>query len=170
MLIVFTIGMDIKSLFHLHSVQESSLVVQALRLNTMSKLTFADSSRFDALVKDVFSGVNFTDVEDQILMNALDQVYKEARLELIPSQVCVWRHLFICQVHTWMSRYMNWYSVCWITLYCKNSWTLTQKQLFLVSFCNRIVCEKDGGKIVFPSLCSWRRHWSWMNSWDNAWE
>lgn len=89
MLIVFTIGMDIKSLFHLHSVQESSLVVQALRLNTMSKLTFADSSRFDALVKDVFSGVNFTDVEDQILMNALDQVYKEARLELIPSQVCV---------------------------------------------------------------------------------
>lgn len=64
-------------------------MVQALRLNTMSKLTFADSSRFDALVKDVFSGVNFTDVEDQILMNALEQVYKEARLELIPSQVCV---------------------------------------------------------------------------------
>lgn len=60
-----------------------------MRLNTMSKLTFADSSRFDALVKDVFSGVNFTDVEDQILMNALEQVYKEARLELIPSQVRV---------------------------------------------------------------------------------
>uniref|UniRef100_A0A8C4HEE2 Cytoplasmic dynein 2 heavy chain 1 n=1 Tax=Dicentrarchus labrax TaxID=13489 RepID=A0A8C4HEE2_DICLA len=68
-------------------IQESSLVVQALRLNTMSKLTFADSSRFDALVKDVFSGVNFTDVEDQILMQALEQVYKEARLELIPSQL-----------------------------------------------------------------------------------
>lgn len=79
----------IKSLIsHLHAVQESSLVVQALRLNTMSKLTFADSSRFDALVKDVFSGVNFTDVEDQILMHALEQVYKEARLEFIPSQVC----------------------------------------------------------------------------------
>ncbi|XP_034460809.1 cytoplasmic dynein 2 heavy chain 1 isoform X1 [Hippoglossus hippoglossus] len=68
-------------------IQESSLVVQALRLNTMSKLTFADSSRFDALVKDVFSGVNFTDVEDHILMNALEHVYKEARLELIPSQL-----------------------------------------------------------------------------------
>lgn len=62
-------------------------MVQALRVNTMSKLTFADSSRFDALVKDVFSGVNFTDVEDQILMQALEQVYKEAQLELIPSQV-----------------------------------------------------------------------------------
>uniref|UniRef100_A0A3Q1I1J7 Cytoplasmic dynein 2 heavy chain 1 n=1 Tax=Anabas testudineus TaxID=64144 RepID=A0A3Q1I1J7_ANATE len=68
-------------------IQESSLVVQALRLNTMSKLTFADSSRFDALVRDVFSGVNFTDVEDQILMHALEHVYKEARLELIPSQL-----------------------------------------------------------------------------------
>ncbi|TKS81144.1 Cytoplasmic dynein 2 heavy chain 1 [Collichthys lucidus] len=68
-------------------IQESSLVVQALRLNTMSKLTFADSTRFDALVRDVFSGVNFTDVEDQILMHALEEVYKEARLELIPSQV-----------------------------------------------------------------------------------
>ncbi|XP_071781183.2 cytoplasmic dynein 2 heavy chain 1 [Centroberyx gerrardi] len=70
-----------------NKIQESGLVVQALRLNTMSKLTFADSSRFDALVRDVFSGVNFTDVEDQTLMHALDQVYKEARLELIPSQL-----------------------------------------------------------------------------------
>ncbi|XP_036005544.1 cytoplasmic dynein 2 heavy chain 1 isoform X1 [Fundulus heteroclitus] len=68
-------------------IQESNLVVQALRLNTMSKLTFADSSRFDALVRDVFSGVNFTDVEDQILMDALKQVYMEAQLELIPSQL-----------------------------------------------------------------------------------
>ncbi|CAL8361611.1 unnamed protein product [Merluccius merluccius] len=68
-------------------IQESGLVVQALRLNTMSKLTFADSSRFDALVKDVFSGVNFTDVEDQTLTHALELAYSEARLELIPSQV-----------------------------------------------------------------------------------
>lgn len=68
-------------------------MVQALRLNTMSKLTFADSSRFDALVKDVFSGVNFTDMEDQILMDTLQQVYKEAQLELIPSQVCLLFHL-----------------------------------------------------------------------------
>lgn len=83
------------NLFHLCAVQESSLVVQALRLNTMSKLTFADSSRFDALVRDVFSGVNFTDVEDQILMHALEEVYKEARLELIPSQVHVYENIYL---------------------------------------------------------------------------
>lgn len=64
------------------------MVVQALRLNTMSKLTFADTSRFDALVKDVFSGVDFTTVEDQTLVRALEEVYQEAQLELIPSQVC----------------------------------------------------------------------------------
>ncbi|XP_028320044.1 cytoplasmic dynein 2 heavy chain 1 isoform X2 [Gouania willdenowi] len=68
-------------------IQENSLVVQALRMNTMSKLTFADSSRFDSLVKDVFSGVSFTNVEDQLLTQALEQVYKEAQLELIPSQL-----------------------------------------------------------------------------------
>lgn len=75
--------------FRLLAVEESSLVVQALRLNTMSKLTFSDSSRFDALVRDVFSGVEFTDVEEQMLMRALEQVYKEAQLELIPSQVLI---------------------------------------------------------------------------------
>ncbi|KAM6946318.1 LOW QUALITY PROTEIN: cytoplasmic dynein 2 heavy chain 1 [Aplochiton taeniatus] len=68
-------------------IKESSLVVQALRLNTMSKLTFADSSRFDALVRDVFSGVSYTDVEDPSLTSALQAVYQEARLELIPSQL-----------------------------------------------------------------------------------
>lgn len=63
-------------------------MVQALRLNTMSKLTFADTSRFDTLIKDVFSGVNFTNLDDQILVHALEEAYKEAHLELIPSQVC----------------------------------------------------------------------------------
>ncbi len=68
-------------------VKESGLVVQALRLNTMSKLTFADSSRFDALVRDVFPAVDFKDVEYETLKSALLAVYEEARLEIIPSQV-----------------------------------------------------------------------------------
>ncbi|XP_037123246.1 cytoplasmic dynein 2 heavy chain 1 isoform X1 [Syngnathus acus] len=68
-------------------IQEINLVVQALRLNTLSKLTFADGSRFDALLRDVFSGVSFTDVEDLILTEALEQVYKENRLEPIPAQL-----------------------------------------------------------------------------------
>ncbi|KAL2095874.1 hypothetical protein ACEWY4_008022 [Coilia grayii] len=69
------------------SIKESHLVVQALRLNTMSKLTFADSSRFDALVRDVFPGVDFKDVEYETLSAALEAVYEEAHLEIIPSQI-----------------------------------------------------------------------------------
>nr|XP_023648221.1 cytoplasmic dynein 2 heavy chain 1 isoform X1 [Paramormyrops kingsleyae]XP_023648222.1 cytoplasmic dynein 2 heavy chain 1 isoform X1 [Paramormyrops kingsleyae] len=68
-------------------VKESHVVVQALRLNTLSKLTFADSVRFDALVRDVFPGVDFRDVDHEALSAALQAVLEEARLEVIPSQV-----------------------------------------------------------------------------------
>ncbi|XP_035389840.1 cytoplasmic dynein 2 heavy chain 1 isoform X3 [Electrophorus electricus] len=68
-------------------IKESGLVVQALRLNTMSKLTFADSARFDALVRDVFPGVDFRDVEYEALSTALLAAYEEACLEVIPSQM-----------------------------------------------------------------------------------
>lgn len=62
-------------------------MVQALRLNTMSKLTFADCARFDALVKDVFPGIDFKDVEYVKLTTALKQVFEEAHLEIINTQV-----------------------------------------------------------------------------------
>ncbi|KAF7250799.1 Cytoplasmic dynein 2 heavy chain 1 [Varanus komodoensis] len=68
-------------------VNESHIVVQALRLNTMSKLTFADCARFDALAKDVFPGIDFKDVDYAELNNALQEVFEEANLEIIPTQV-----------------------------------------------------------------------------------
>ncbi|KAG8452968.1 hypothetical protein GDO86_004684 [Hymenochirus boettgeri] len=66
---------------------ESHIVVQALRLNTMSKLTFGDCSRCDALIKDVFPGIDFKDVEYIELNTALHQAFQEANLEIIPSQI-----------------------------------------------------------------------------------
>ncbi|NXA12552.1 DYHC2 protein, partial [Sapayoa aenigma] len=68
-------------------INESHLVVQALRLNTTSKLTFADCARFDALVKDVFPGIDFKDVEYAELTTALHQVFEEANLEIINTQI-----------------------------------------------------------------------------------
>ncbi|NXG46652.1 DYHC2 protein, partial [Psilopogon haemacephalus] len=68
-------------------INESHMVVQALRLNTMSKLTFADGARFDALVKDVFPGIDFKEVEYAELTTALQQVFEEANLEIISSQI-----------------------------------------------------------------------------------
>ena len=66
---------------------ETKLVVQALRLNTLSKLTFSDSKRFDALIKDVFPGIDFQDVEYKTLKEALKLTMKE--MGLIESSVQV---------------------------------------------------------------------------------
>ena len=62
-------------------------MVQALRLNTLSKLTFADCKRFDALIQDVFPGINFKDVEYTTLREALRDAMKE--LGLVESKVQV---------------------------------------------------------------------------------
>ncbi|CAG0883700.1 unnamed protein product [Cyprideis torosa] len=56
---------------------ESEIAVQALRLNTLSKLTFADSLRFDALVKDVFPGIPFKDGGHEELLEHLIEAAKD---------------------------------------------------------------------------------------------
>ena len=66
---------------------EMRIAVQALRLNTHSKLTFADSKRFDSLIQDVFPDVTFQDVEHQELEQALRDACKEANLVVIESEV-----------------------------------------------------------------------------------
>lgn len=53
----------------------------------MSKFTFADCTRFDALIKDVFPGIDFKEVEYSELSAALKQVFEEANYEVIPNQV-----------------------------------------------------------------------------------
>jgi dynein heavy chain 2 len=53
----------------------------------MSKFTFADCIRFDALIKDVFPGIEFKEVEYDELSAALNQVFEEVNYEIIPNQV-----------------------------------------------------------------------------------
>lgn len=66
---------------------EAKLVVQALRINTLSKLTFSDSISFDALVKDIFPSVEFKDIEYETLAEAIREVCKESNLVIIEPQV-----------------------------------------------------------------------------------
>ncbi|XP_041357041.1 cytoplasmic dynein 2 heavy chain 1-like isoform X2 [Gigantopelta aegis] len=66
---------------------EAKLVVQALRINTLSKLTFSDCARFDALVKDIFPGIEFKDIEYELLANAVREVCKETNLVVNENQV-----------------------------------------------------------------------------------
>ena len=67
--------------------QEAGLVVQALRLNTLSKLTFADSKQFNTLMADIFVGVAFEDVAQPDLEQALHEECQEAHLVVNPTQV-----------------------------------------------------------------------------------
>jgi len=61
--------------------------VQALRINTLSKLTFTDGSRFDALVRDVCPGIDFKDIEYEQLAAAYRDVCKEKHLLVNENQV-----------------------------------------------------------------------------------
>jgi len=58
----------------------------------LSKLTYTDSERFDALLQDVFPGVEFRDIEYEMLRNSLKEVCAESHLGVIDSQV---RHQII---------------------------------------------------------------------------
>lgn len=74
-------------------------MVQALRLNTLSKLTFSDSKRFDALIKDVFPDIAFHDVEYATVKEALKSSMEE--MGLVASTVQVF--LAFCFVLTRLS-------------------------------------------------------------------
>ncbi|KAK7096855.1 hypothetical protein V1264_003902 [Littorina saxatilis] len=66
---------------------EAKLVVQSLRINTLSKLTFSDSNRFDGLLKDIFPGIEFKDIEYEELAEHIRTVCKESNLAVSESQV-----------------------------------------------------------------------------------
>ena len=46
-----------------NDVEEAILLIKAVRMNTMSKLTFADAGRFQDLCNDLFPGVTVKDIE-----------------------------------------------------------------------------------------------------------
>ena len=67
--------------------KESEIVVQALRLNTLSKLTFSDSTRFDALIRDVFLDVAFNNEGYEDLKKAIRDSYEELELKINENQI-----------------------------------------------------------------------------------
>lgn len=66
---------------------EMALAVKALRLNTLSKLTSADSKTFDSLVKDMFPGVPFEAPHQEKLALAIRKSYNDLHLVYNPQQV-----------------------------------------------------------------------------------
>ena len=72
-------------------------MVQALRLNTLSNLTFVDSKRFNSLVADIFVGVAFEDVAQPDLEQALHEECQEAHLTVNPTQVHYAANNYVCR-------------------------------------------------------------------------
>lgn len=66
---------------------EMELSVEAIRLNTLSKLTFKDSSLLDNIIKDVFTEVKFIGSDFDKLKNALHSSCEELGLQLNKDQV-----------------------------------------------------------------------------------
>ncbi|KAI8824969.1 dynein heavy chain and region D6 of dynein motor-domain-containing protein [Fimicolochytrium jonesii] len=66
--------------------RERCVVVKALRVNTLSKLTFADSLRFEGVMSDIFPDVNIEEVDYRDLAVAVKAAYAELNLIYIESQ------------------------------------------------------------------------------------
>lgn len=57
--------------------KELELVIQALRTDTMSKLTYSDSIKFDKLLGDIFSGIQFNKIDMADLAAAARKISEE---------------------------------------------------------------------------------------------
>jgi len=56
--------------------QERDLLIKAIRVNTLSKLTFDDNARFTALLGDIFPGAPNADISDPTLEEAIKEVMR----------------------------------------------------------------------------------------------
>eukprot|EP00727_Mastigamoeba_balamuthi_P008574 m51a1_g4339 putative cytoplasmic dynein 2 heavy chain 1 isoform x1 (4695) ;mRNA; f:164362-180818 len=66
--------------------RESEIIVQAARVNTLSKLIHADRERFKGLIKDLFPNATSADVEDEELQAAVRTVLEKQKLAVLDTQ------------------------------------------------------------------------------------
>ena len=67
--------------------QETQIAIGALRMNTLSKLTFADSVRFSALLGDIFPATAVSEIDYSSLQAAITAALEELKLERVDTQV-----------------------------------------------------------------------------------
>jgi len=63
--------------------EESKILIKAIRINTMSKLTYSDVNKFEALLRDVFPGIECLDIQYPELAKAIEQVITEMKLQKV---------------------------------------------------------------------------------------
>jgi dynein heavy chain 2, cytosolic len=62
---------------------ENEILIKAVRVNTLSKLTFGDTNKFLALIGDVFPGIQSADISGGELEEAIKNVMKEKPFYLV---------------------------------------------------------------------------------------
>eukprot|EP00760_Papus_ankaliazontas_P008674 PhM_4_TR13906/c0_g1_i1/m.49396/K10414/DYNC2H, DNCH2; dynein heavy chain 2, cytosolic len=71
----------------LDSKAEHEIIIKAIRVNTLSKLTLADSVRFEDIIQDVFPDVEVSDIEYGKLREAIVNAVSALKLQLIEGQI-----------------------------------------------------------------------------------
>ena len=68
----------------LNASEESLLLIKAIRINTLSKLTYADIRKFMSLLIDIFPGIEVgQDIEYEVMTKAIKEVLGELKLDVI---------------------------------------------------------------------------------------
>ena len=70
-----------------NDVEEAIVLIKAVRINTMSKLTFANARRFQNLCVDLFPGVTVRDIEYAELEIHIREAMEEMKLKGIDTQI-----------------------------------------------------------------------------------
>ena len=61
------------------------LLIKAIRINTLPKLTYTDLTKFISLIGDVFPSVESSDIDYKELTKAIEEVMASMKLHRIDS-------------------------------------------------------------------------------------
>ena len=64
---------------------EALILIKAIRVNTMSKLTYNDAIKYEALQSDMFPGIVSADIEYEQLTAAVNQTIADLKLQKIDN-------------------------------------------------------------------------------------
>lgn len=62
-------------------------MIKTIRINTMSKLTYADSIKFEGILADMFPGVKSEDISYEELTEAIKATLGEMKIMHVDTQV-----------------------------------------------------------------------------------
>jgi len=66
---------------------EALILIKSIRVNTISKLTYSDAKKYEALQSDIFPGINSADIAYEELTEAIRKTVEDLKLQHVDNQV-----------------------------------------------------------------------------------